>query len=201
MKESRKTQYTRQVIRSTLIDLMKTKPFDKITVTELCKEADINRVTFYAHYEDQMDLLKKIEAELMEWIREQLKDWAGQDWRTRTDAEHLELVTRVLTFVYNNSGQLKVLMSENGDREFQKRFFSIVYSQAEESVVFEDRQIKPEDDKAMVFIINGGIGLVQNWLKNGLRESPRELAEFIFTMVAPLLREYKGNASFQNAIS
>jgi hypothetical protein len=34
-----------------LISLLKKKPFEYITVTEICKAAGVNRSTFYLHYE------------------------------------------------------------------------------------------------------------------------------------------------------
>lgn len=53
----RRTRYTRRVIKEAMLALMAKKPFPKITVTELCKEADINRGTFYIHFYDTEDVL------------------------------------------------------------------------------------------------------------------------------------------------
>ena len=38
-------------------ELMKTKPLDKIRVTEICRAAEIERPTFYYHFKDKYDLL------------------------------------------------------------------------------------------------------------------------------------------------
>ena len=40
-----------------LISLLKKKPFEYITVSEICKTAGVNRSTFYLHYETVGDLL------------------------------------------------------------------------------------------------------------------------------------------------
>lgn len=40
-----------------LLALLEKKPFDYITVSELCAEAGVNRSTFYLHYENTQDLL------------------------------------------------------------------------------------------------------------------------------------------------
>lgn len=53
----RRTRYTRQVIRQSLLELMEKKPFPKITVTEVCQRCEINRGTFYLHYMDLEDVL------------------------------------------------------------------------------------------------------------------------------------------------
>ncbi len=48
---------TRRDLRAALMHLMETNNFDKINVNEICKEAMVNRMTFYKHYNDKYDLL------------------------------------------------------------------------------------------------------------------------------------------------
>ncbi len=55
-----RTRYTRQTLKDILMEELKNKPYNKITVTEICQKADINRSTFYLHYIDMDDLLKDI---------------------------------------------------------------------------------------------------------------------------------------------
>ena len=61
----RRTRYTRQTIRDTLLELMDEKGFSHVTVTEVCKRAELNRGTFYLHYLDLNDVLDDIFTELM----------------------------------------------------------------------------------------------------------------------------------------
>lgn len=42
-----------------LIALLKKKPFEYITVSEICQTAGVNRSTFYLHYETIGDLLNE----------------------------------------------------------------------------------------------------------------------------------------------
>lgn len=57
----RRSRYTRQVIDEAFADLLQQKPVEQITVTEICQRAEINRGTFYLHYDNPLDLLHKIE--------------------------------------------------------------------------------------------------------------------------------------------
>ena len=54
MKKSndRRIRYTRYALQNALIVCMQQKPFNRITVREICETADINRSTFYMHYKD-----------------------------------------------------------------------------------------------------------------------------------------------------
>ena len=51
---------TKQLIYYTFIDLLHSKPFDKITVRDIVEACEINRNTFYYHYSDIYDLLEEI---------------------------------------------------------------------------------------------------------------------------------------------
>ena len=59
MKKSndRRIRYTRYALQNALIACMQQKPFNRITVREICETADINRSTFYMHYKDIYELL------------------------------------------------------------------------------------------------------------------------------------------------
>lgn len=64
-KVDRRTTYTRNIIKESLLELIRQKSFDKITVTEVCKMSEINRGTFYIHYYDLYDTLDDILEEIL----------------------------------------------------------------------------------------------------------------------------------------
>ena len=49
---------TYKLLSDALISLMKVKPFEKISVMDICNEAMVHRATFYTHFEDKYQLLK-----------------------------------------------------------------------------------------------------------------------------------------------
>ena len=65
-KIDRRKKYTRMVLKESLLEILKSKPITSITVKEICERADINRSTFYSHFNDQFDLLFQIEEELID---------------------------------------------------------------------------------------------------------------------------------------
>ena len=73
-KTDRRVLYTKMFLKESLLELMKEKPVDKITPTELCRKADINRNTFYAHYYSTRDVLEEIETEFSTQIIESLSN-------------------------------------------------------------------------------------------------------------------------------
>lgn len=76
----RRTRYTKMVIQESLFSLLKTKPLSKITISDICKTAEISRPTFYLHYEDINALLDEIgenmitSAKLEEMVKLTIED-------------------------------------------------------------------------------------------------------------------------------
>ena len=66
MKQNRKTKYTEEIIKKTYISLLLANPEQRVTVKELCASADINRGTFYLHYQDIFALQQELEQEAMQ---------------------------------------------------------------------------------------------------------------------------------------
>ncbi len=58
MKREKGTLRTKQAMAESLKKLMQKKPLSKITVNEIITDCDINRNTFYYHFENIYDLLK-----------------------------------------------------------------------------------------------------------------------------------------------
>ena len=54
-----RTRVTKMLIRKAFTSLLSQKPIQSISVKELCELAGINRGTFYSHYTDIYDLLRK----------------------------------------------------------------------------------------------------------------------------------------------
>lgn len=55
-----RSENTRHNIRKAFLTLLKKKTFSQISVTEICRHAEINRGTFYTHYYDMEDLFDDI---------------------------------------------------------------------------------------------------------------------------------------------
>ena len=64
--ENRSVRNTKRRLREGLLELLDRKPINEISVKELTDLVDVNRGTFYFHYQDIFDLLHNIETEFFE---------------------------------------------------------------------------------------------------------------------------------------
>ncbi len=112
---------TKKALSNTLKELMRHKSFQKITVSELIRECNVNRKTFYYHFEDIYALLKwTLEQESVQIIKQHglFNDYA-------------ELISFVYDYAMDNSFLLNSAYGSLG-REvlkqfFQKDFYEITY--------------------------------------------------------------------------
>ena len=178
IKQNRKTKYTQSALKDSLIGLMMEKSINQITIKELCEKADINRSTFYTHFADQHQLLKSIEDETLSWVREAIARFSG-----KTDKEDFIVnIERVFEYLIENKNHIQVLMSEQGDIDFQRNLMVVIYEQCGTWLINDLGAGVAKSELYFVFLINGSVGLIQHWLKSGMIETAREMSEFIYDM-------------------
>ncbi len=103
---------TKKKLCATLKELMKHKAFSKITVSELIKNCDLNRKTFYYHFEDIYGLLK--------WMLEQEAFEVVKQYDLTTDFH--DAFHFVFDYIEKNAYFLNCIYDSVG-RDELKRFF------------------------------------------------------------------------------
>ena len=73
-KLDRRVRKTKNAITGALLRLMEEKPVSSITVSELTEAADINRKTFYNHYDNVDSVLGELENNCSNWVLSFVKD-------------------------------------------------------------------------------------------------------------------------------
>ncbi|NCB50325.1 MAG: TetR/AcrR family transcriptional regulator [Clostridia bacterium] len=172
-----RVRYTRMVIRESLIALMHKKPLAKITVTEICKLAEINRATFYVHYSDPFDLLSSIEDDMMEDIG------AGLENAFYPDVTNIQvMLTWVFEYVRENADICTVLLSDTSDTSFHMQVVSMLQERFVESWASAGAVTEEDAEYLFTFAAIGSVGLIRKWLHEGMKKSPDEMAEMVMKL-------------------
>ena len=81
MKTDPRSRYTQSVIENAFLTLIREKKkLSRVTVSDICKLAEINRGTFYRYYPDVYDLAEKMMDQGIERIREMIANENGQSY-------------------------------------------------------------------------------------------------------------------------
>lgn len=183
---------TKRMIRDALSELIEEKGFDGITVTDLTRKADINRGTFYLHYRDKYDLLEQSENEIIKEFQEIAKDFNPIDIiNFNIQNEPLPFAVEMFEYLEENSSFMKAILGSKGDPTFQIKFKNFMKTNLfEEKIVKQLKKINmlvPEE-YLIAYIISAHLGVIQQWLENGMVQSPREMALILpkMTLAGPL---------------
>lgn len=171
-KKDRRVRYTKKVIKESFISLLKVNPISKITVSEICKLADINRGTFYLHYYDAYSLLESLEKELYVQIENSLNTF---------NIDNIDNILETLMHViFNNKDICEVLFSEYGDEQFFKKVLNLAKNRSREAWKTQNSKITENTiDYFFSFMSSGSIGIIQEWIKKDFTDSPKDIAKLI----------------------
>ncbi len=114
-KEDLRVVRTKRLLAKALKELLQEKPFDKITVNDVCDRALVHRATFYNHFTDKTDLLNFIFDEMQEEIYQNAFDI--KDYSSIKEL-YLGIVVRILDYCLKNKQSLKLIL-KNSTQEFQ----------------------------------------------------------------------------------
>lgn len=160
MGTDKRVRYTKMFLKESLIRLMNDKPISRITVKELCQEAEINRATFYSHYQDQYDLLLQTEQELINDVNRCIDALVEAP-----DENHLKQVTlEIIKIIDANLACVRVLWGKNGDMKFQEKMMQIFHDQFISLLPKSDEKDTLEDEFTYLYTINGCIGIIRKWI-------------------------------------
>ena len=173
----RRTRYTRQIIRDTLLELMGEKGFSHVTVTEVCKQAELNRGTFYAHYRDVYDLRDKIETGMIE-------DFRGMIAAIRpSETVTLKLVlSRLMDYLEENREIVTALIKVNAPDGFGKKMIGVIEECRMELLPYRS----VEDAYAARFLATGVIGMTEKWITESQPIPKTEMVSLITKLLTPL---------------
>lgn len=168
----RRVKYTKKVIKDTFITLLEEKDINKITVSEICKLADINRATFYRYYLDVYDLLDKIEEEFVNTLK-------SADDNMNNEYTVYSFAKPILSTFLENKKLVKVLFS-NKNYAFLEEILNIAYIKCKNKWEKELTGISSEEiEYASVYIFNGALGVINYWISNDFDKDIDEISSII----------------------
>ena len=158
------------MLREGLLRLLNRKPLDKINVAELCKESGINRTTFYRHYNLPSDILKEMQTEFMETMTDNLKKPL-----TENNFEQM------LVYLQEHADIVTLFIQYNSDKEWTDMFRTLHQGICSADVI---RNLDPETQQLFYTFLSGGTYfLLKQWLMEGIRKTPGEIADIVLNVV------------------
>lgn len=145
-----RSQRTRQNICDCFIHLLNEKTVAKITVTEICEMAHINRATFYKHFLDVPDLLENLTQQVLAELQQFLEQHPQRQFE--------EMILDILCYMKQNGQRYLALGSEKADPNLAAKTFAMCY-QSVFPVLEKQLPRQNPEQKKLLYVANGKIKL------------------------------------------
>ena len=171
--KDRRVIKTKKSIQSTLVSMMKERSYQDISVSDLCRNADIGRGTFYLHYNDIYEVIQELE----DGILESFKDLVFLYFEDENPQGLEILITKCLSWIQTNPDMFQVFLlpsSYNFSEKFENYAIDLFY--------FHHLKYHPSQSSAVTrYTISrdfyGILGTTKNWFREGMNVSPETMSK------------------------
>lgn len=168
---------TKEAIRKAFFEVAKEAGYKKASVSAIIKRAQINRNTFYNHYESKDDLVYKLELEMFNHMKSISENNPLIHFNDDQEIDFDKFFLDIATFIYAEGDKVALLLSNNGDPLFIIRLKEVIYEMWERTEMLERLSI-PQN---YALAIQTGIitNLISEWALNDFKETPEEFAKIL----------------------
>jgi AcrR family transcriptional regulator len=187
-KTDRRIQRTRQSLRAALLELIKEKGYDAISIEEITERANVGRATFYLHYKDKEDLLLEEFSEMANEKVQVLSEIPFSAWMQSqedvTDTREKRPVPPLLIVfehIYANSELYYILLKSEKSSRVVERIRKI-----STDAIVQFMETKAKTDPILLhfnvpmeffaaFFSGALLSTVDWWLEEDMRHTPGEM--------------------------
>ncbi len=162
---------------------MQEKPFEKITITDIVRRADINRGTFYAHFKDSREVLERIRSDALSEMKDAIYS-IPSDIVIRDPKPLLEKISE---FLSEDSTYYRMLLSTSGIQEFLNQIKRISLDYLLESEYAKHQLDRRALASRLDFLISAIAGTYYDIVLGTIPETLESAPSFICGMLEPYL--------------
>ena len=169
------SQITKKAIAYGLKELMKKKPFEKITIADITEACGLNRQTFYYHFQDKYELVDWIYYH--EAISVLMENLSFETWSDR--------VLEMLTVMQHEAPFYENALKASGQNGFHNYLFSVARELFGDVIDKVAKGSIAEDEKLFIaeFYAYGIVGIIVSWAQQGMKKSPAEITGHLKKLV------------------
>lgn len=172
--EYRSSIRSKNLIKKALAKLVHEKDIGKITVSDIIREADISRGTFYAHYSDVHAVVEQIEAEEMKNLIDFVERFGFEKLVTEVD----EFIENICIYMSRDVEYYRMIAQSNILNNFLWRLVNVYY----ENLLAYTMNIlnatnRDEAELYIIYITSGAKTIILSWLNGEINGTPAEIGQ------------------------
>jgi AcrR family transcriptional regulator len=174
---------TKEAISDAFLELLTSKNFNDISVSDITTKAQIARPTFYLHYKTKQNLLSEYLDVIFESYLKDIQPVLEQ---------HDQHVLSIALFnqVKRNAPYLRSLMSGDASVIIQNKlhqYIREVFGMLLHVQLGEQSKLVAKDTQKFIIaaVAGSAYALTQEWLKEDMRHDPEYMGKLLFTISRP----------------
>lgn len=177
----RRIKKSKVALKDALIHLMQKHPFKEISITDIVQRADLNRGTFYRHYQYKEDLFNEI-------IDDVIQDLVTSFRKPYQDEEEFEVnlmpssAITIFEHVHQHAQFYTLVVKSEASSNFQRMICDVLRDLALQDLnhIFPphiNHEILASYQSQAIF------GMIMEWIRQDFKHSPAYMAEELFKII------------------
>ncbi|MFI3133806.1 TetR/AcrR family transcriptional regulator [Staphylococcus warneri] len=185
MKEDRRVRKTKSAIKHAFIQLLKERGLENITVQDIADKADINRGTFYLHYEDKYLLLTDMEDECIDQISKftQFSEIQGDNVEMIATLFIDKVLRNIIQHVYDNLDFYNTILSLERKSRLEEKIIDLIQENMKNQISVDNEIEGIPEMYFHSYVYGATISIIRYWVLDTNRISVDELVTHIFKII------------------
>lgn len=177
-KENQRVALTKRLLKESLVEILKKKNIQQVSVTELCSAAGINRSTFYAHYSIPSDVLTDMKKDFAAQLADSLE-------KIRKEHSPRHYLTSICEFIYEHRELERIILSNSSEDEVLEAALASSFQVWGTSSPFMQVQDMDQESRQLImaFYYHGLFRIIREWIRHDMKKSPEEVADIMYKVL------------------
>ncbi|MEB6202814.1 TetR/AcrR family transcriptional regulator [Staphylococcus xylosus] len=187
MVEDRRVRKTKNAIKQAFIKLLAEKELERITIQDITTLADVNRGTFYLHYEDKYILLSDLEDEILASLVDEIgtSKLVMQDSNLEDFAKNFskKILKNIILHIQKDIDFYLVIFKLDRKSQLEDKISELMYANMVKIISNKQKISGIPIDYFHSYVSGATISFIKHWVQDNNRMEPNIVADHLFKII------------------
>ncbi|MEB6291308.1 TetR/AcrR family transcriptional regulator [Staphylococcus xylosus] len=187
MVEDRRVRKTKNAIKQAFIKLLAEKELERITIQDITTLADVNRGTFYLHYEDKYILLSDLEDDILASLADEIgtSKLVMQDSNLEDFAKNFskKILKNIILHIQKDIDFYLVIFKLDRKSQLEDKISELMYANMVKIISNKQKISGIPIDYFHSYFSGATISFIKHWVQDNNRMEPNIVADHLFKII------------------
>ncbi|WP_436965868.1 TetR/AcrR family transcriptional regulator [Staphylococcus shinii] len=187
MVEDRRVRKTKNAIKQAFIKLLAEKELERITIQDITTLADINRGTFYLHYEDKYILLSDLEDEFIDDLAEEIGTFKlvlqGSNLEDFAKIFSEKILKNIILHIQKDIDFYLLIFKLDRKSHLEDKISELIYVNMAKNINNKTKISGIPLDYFHSYVSGATISFIKHWVQDKNRMDPNVVVDYLFKII------------------